>query len=76
MGGGGWRCVDTFMDRWGWKGVSEDIFWVDGGGWTFFMGEWGWLGYILGGWGWVNIFMGKWGWVGVNGGIFWVGGGG
>ena len=32
---GGWRCVDIFMDGWGWKGVSGGIFWVGGG-------EWGW----------------------------------
>ena len=31
----------------GWVGVNrggKDIFWVGGGGWTIFMGEWGWLG--------------------------------
>ena len=32
------------MGRWGWVGVSGGIFWVVGGGWTFFMGGWGSVG--------------------------------
>ena len=42
-----------------------DIFWVGGGSWTFFMGEWGWM--VLGGgifWmlgiGW-TFFLSGWG---------------
>ena len=58
------------MGRWGWVGVSGGIFWVVGGGWTFFMGGWGVGGHFL----WVS--GGGWGWVGVSGGIFWVDGGG
>ena len=45
--------------------MDGDIFWVGGGSWTFFMGEWGWM--VLGGgifWmlgvGW-TFFMGGWG---------------
>ena len=57
-----------------------DIFWVGGGSWTFFMGEWGWMvlgggifwvlgtgwTFFLSGWGgWVEVYFG---WVGVSGG--------
>ena len=35
---GDWRWVDIFY---GWVGVDEGIFWMSGGGWTFFTG-WGW----------------------------------
>ena len=27
----------------GWVMVGGGIFWVDWGGWTFFVGEWGWV---------------------------------
>ena len=56
-----------------------DIFWVGGGSWTFFMGEWGWMvlggrifwvlgvgwTFFMGGWGWVEVYFG---WVEVSGG--------
>ena len=47
--------------------MSGGIFWVGGGGWTCFMGEWKWLKVYL------DIFYG---WMGVSGGIFWVSGSG
>ena len=28
--------------------VGGGIFWVGGRGWTFFMGEWGWVGLVVG----------------------------
>ena len=28
-----------FIGEWGWVGVGRGIFWVSGGGWTFFMGK-------------------------------------
>ena len=48
--------------------VGGGIFWVGGRGWTFFMGEWGWVGLVVG------IFCVGGG--GGGGGGFFLGGGG
>ena len=34
------------MAEWGWVGVDKGMFWVDGVGLTFFMGDW----EVVGGW--------------------------
>ena len=55
--------------------MGEGIFLESGGGWTLFVGKWGWVvvagslfsvdqggwRYILCGWWWVHIFMSWWG---------------
>lgn len=51
----------------GWVGQSGRIFWMDGGTWIFFMGEWRWVRasgsiFWVGGEGW-TFFMGGWEWV-------------
>ena len=42
--------------------MGGGIFWVDGGGWIFFMGEWGWVR-------WVEVYLG---YVGVWGNFLWM----
>ena len=36
--------MDIFYGWVGWVGMCGGIFWVSRGRWTFFMGEWGWVG--------------------------------
>ena len=55
--------------------VSGNLFWVDGGGWTFIMGCWELGGHFLwlreGGWECVEQFFVQ---MGVTGHLLWVGG--
>ena len=70
----------------GWVGIDGGISKVDWGGWTFFMGEWRWLGvgggiFQVGGevgvyFGWAGVSGHFYGWLGVSGDIFWLSGGG
>ena len=55
----------------GWVAVGGGIFWLSGGGRTFFMGELGGWRHILSEWECADIFYE---WVVVAGGIFWLSG--